>query len=50
MGANPLLAAKRQMYEAEAMSGEAVLGIKKNNEVLMKNITRMGDISTASPT
>jgi hypothetical protein len=36
------------MYEAEAMSNEAALGIKKNNEKLMKNITRMGDISTSA--
>lgn len=33
------------MYEAEAMSNEAATGIKKNNEKLMKNIMRMGDIS-----
>lgn len=45
-GVDPLLEAKRQMYEAEAMSNEAAQGIKKNNEKLMKNITRMGDIST----
>jgi hypothetical protein len=30
------------------MSNEAALGIKKNNEKLMKNITRMGDISTSA--
>lgn len=36
------------MVEAEAMSNEAALGIKKNNEKLMKNITRMGDISTSA--
>ncbi len=43
---DPLLEAKRQMYENEAMSNEAALGIKKNNEKLMKNINRLGDIST----
>lgn len=30
-GVNPLLEAKRQMYEAEGMSNEAAQGIKKNN-------------------
>jgi hypothetical protein len=30
-GVNPLLEAKRQMYEAEGMSQEAAQGIKKNN-------------------
>ena len=42
-----MLDAKRQMYEAEAMSNEAALGIKKNNEKLKKNIDRMGDIGTS---
>ena len=32
------------MYAAEEMSNEAAQGIKKNNEVLIKNIGRMGDI------
>jgi len=27
------------------MSNEAALGIKQNNEKLMKNITKLGDIS-----
>ena len=29
------------------MSEEAAVGIKANNEKLMKNINRMGDISTS---
>ena len=41
---DPLLEAKRQMYEAEDMSNQAALGIKQNNEKLMKNINRMGNI------
>lgn len=45
VGVDPLLEAKRQMYENQAMSNEAALGIKKNNEKLMKNINRLGDIS-----
>jgi hypothetical protein len=31
VGANPLLEAKRQMYENEELSREAALGIKRNN-------------------
>jgi hypothetical protein len=34
------------MYENEVLSNEAALGIKQNNEKLMKNINRMSDIST----
>lgn len=44
-GVDPLLEAKRQMYENEAMSNEVALNLRKNNEVLIKNINRMGDIS-----
>ena len=43
---DPLLEAKRQMYEAAENSNEAAIGIKQNNEKLMKNIQRMGDISS----
>ena len=35
------------MYEMKEMSEEAAVGIKANNEKLMKNINRMGDISTS---
>ena len=45
VGAKPLLDAVRQMYEIKEMSEEAAVGIKANNEKLMKNINRMGDIS-----
>jgi hypothetical protein len=33
------------MYENEAISNEAMIGIKRNNEVLAKGINRMDDIS-----
>ena len=36
------------MYEMKEMSEEAAVGIKANNEKLMKNINRMGDISMNS--
>ena len=48
MGAKPLLEAVKQMYEMKEMSEEAAVGIKANNEKLMKNINRMGDISMNS--
>ena len=32
------------MYENEAMSNEIAVNVKRNNEVLVKNINRMGDI------
>ncbi len=44
-GVDPLIEAKRQMYENEMISNEVAIGIKKNNEVLAKNINRMGDIN-----
>lgn len=33
------------MYENEAASNEIATGIKRNNEVLIKNINKMDDIS-----
>jgi hypothetical protein len=32
------------MYENEAIAQEAAVGLKANNEKLMKNIARMDDI------
>ena len=34
------------MYENEAMSNEIAVNVKRNNEVLVKNINRMGDIGS----
>lgn len=34
------------MYENEELSNNAAQNIHRNNEVLVKNIHRMGDIST----
>ena len=45
-GIDPLLEAKRQMYENEEMSNQVAVNLRKNNENLIKNINRMGDIST----
>lgn len=44
-GIDPLLEAKRQMYENEEMSNQVAVNLRKNNENLIKNINRMGDIS-----
>jgi len=34
------------MYENVELSDEVTVGVKKNNEKLLKNITRVGDIGT----
>ena len=34
------------MYENEAISNDVAVGIQRNNDVLVKNINRMDDIST----
>ena len=45
VGEKPLLGAVKQMYEIKQMSQEAAVGIKQNNEKLMKARSNISDIS-----
>jgi hypothetical protein len=44
-GLNPLIEAKMQMYSNEQIANEVAINLKRNNETLVKNINKMGDIS-----